>query len=228
MSSSDYRAIARDRLAGNWGNAILVTFVASLLGGLITSSGFDFNLNLDEYVLQDLPRNVLRILMIISSFISLLGLIQLVFGGAVRLGYVTYLLKLHDRNGQPELRDLFSQFYRFGTGFCLAFLMGLYTFLWSLLFIIPGIIAAFRYAMAPYILAENPDMTASEAINASKELMDGNKADLFILELSFIGWQILNVFTLGIGSFWLTPYMNAAYTAFYRDIAGPRIIDAAE
>lgn len=228
MSSSDYRTIARDRLAGNWGNAILVTFVAGLLGGMIVGGGFSFNIDLDEYVLQELPRSVLRILMVLGSIASILALVQFILGGVVRLGYVNYMLKLHDRSDRPDLQDLFSQFHRFGDGFCLALLTGLYTFLWSLLFIIPGIIASFRYAMAPYILAENPDMTASEAIAASKEMMDGHKADLFILELSFIGWQFLNLFTLGIGSFWLNPYMNAAYTAFYRDIAGARIIDAAE
>ena len=76
--------------------------------------------------------------------------------------------------------------------------------------------------MAPFILAENPGMTASEAITASKELMDGHKADLFFLQLSFIGWAILYVFTLGIGSLWLVPYINASYAAFYRSICNRR------
>ena len=94
-------------------------------------------------------------------------------------------------------------------------------FLWMLLFIIPGIVAAYRYAMTSFILAENPELTAGEAINCSKELMDGNKWRLFCLNFSFIGWIILCGFTLGIGYLWLTPYEQAANAAFYRDITRP-------
>ena len=72
--------------------------------------------------------------------------------------------------------------------------------------------------MTPFIMAENPDMTASEAIAASVELMKGHKLDLFFLELTFIGWSLLNILTLGIGSLFLNPYMNAAQAAFYKDI----------
>ena len=219
MNPRDYRAIARVNLAGNWGNAILISFVAALLGGLVTGTSFGLNINLDEGTLYQLPKFLLRYLMIMASISSILGVVQFILGGVVRLGYVDCLLKQHDRREQPELNDLFSQFHRFGDGFCLALLQGLYTFLWSLLFVIPGIIATFRYAMAPFILAENPGMTASEAIAASKQMMEGHKMDLFLLELSFLGWSILSALTLGIGSLWLNPYMNAAHAAFYRNIS---------
>lgn len=100
----------------------------------------------------------------------------------------------------------------------MSFLTGLYTFLWSLLFIIPGIIAVYKYAMAPFILAEHPEMKPSQAITASKQMMDGRKWELFCLELSFIGWCLLSVLTLGIGMLWVAPYMNVAVAVFYRDI----------
>ena len=87
---------------------------------------------------------------------------------------------------------------------------------------IPGIIASYRYAMTPYILLENPGMTANEAIKKSKELMQGNKWRLFCLQFSFIGWSILCVFTLGIGFLWLVPYMEAANAAFYREISAEK------
>ena len=103
-------------------------------------------------------------------------------------------------------------------GFILFLLEGLYIFLWTLLLIVPGIIASYRYAMAPFILAENPDMTPSEAIDASKEMMDGHKWELFCLDFSFFGWLLLNVLTLGLGSLVLNPYMNAARAAFYREV----------
>ena len=81
--------------------------------------------------------------------------------------------------------------------------------------------------MTPFLLVENPEMTAKEAITASKELMDGHKGDLFTLDLSFIGWALLCCFTLGIGVFFLNPYTNAAYAAFYRDLV-PAKVPAAE
>ena len=99
-------------------------------------------------------------------------------------------------------------------------LVSIYTFLWTLLFIIPGFIAAFSYAMTPYILEENPYMPINDAIRQSKEMMRGNKWRLFCLEISFIGWAILCLLTCGIGFLWLTPYYNAAICAFYYDISG--------
>ena len=144
---------------------------------------------------------------------------MLVLGGAVSLGYAKFNLNLVD--GQPpRFDDLFSEFHRIWPAFCLQFLMGLFVVLWSLLFIIPGILAAYSYAMAPYIMAENPDMTAREAIAASKEMMQGNRWRLFCLGFSFIGWGLLCALTLGIGNLWLRPYEEAAQAAFYRDLSG--------
>ena len=100
--------------------------------------------------------------------------------------------------------------------------------MWSLLFIIPGIVAAYSYAMAPYILAENPDMTVREAIAASKEMMRGSRWRLFCLGFSFIGWSMLCILTLGIGNLWLRPYREAAQAAFYRDLSGTRRPSAPE
>lgn len=104
----------------------------------------------------------------------------------------------------------------------MQFFQGMLIFLWSLLFVIPGIIASYRYAMTPYILAENMDLSVMEAISESKRLMKGNKLRLFFMELSFLGWQILCVLTLGIASLWVGPYMEAAKAAFYREISENR------
>ncbi|MBQ3504038.1 MAG: DUF975 family protein [Oscillospiraceae bacterium] len=150
---------------------------------------------------------------------SLLGLAQFIIGGTINLGYTQYLLDQHDRR-ELDFHVLFSQFHRFGVGFLQFFLRNLYIALWSLLFIIPGIVKTYSYAMTPYILADHPDMTANEAITASRQLMDGHKGELFWLRLTFIGWSILCVFTLGIGSLFLNPYVNAAEAAFYRQLTG--------
>ena len=118
----------------------------------------------------------------------------------------------------PEAKDSFSGFDDFWSAFKVTFLVGLFTFLWSLLFVIPGIIKAFSYSQAMNIVAENKGMSALEAINRSKAMMEGHKLDLFILLLSFIGWEILASFTFGILYIWLLPYMQATMINFYNDL----------
>jgi len=220
MEASFIRQKARDNLANNWGLSIGVAALACLLGGLILGSSFipefkySWNHRFSEgYELFENFR--------VSVSGGILGLLSFILGGVIQLGYAQFLLKQHD--GQTaEFNDLFSQFDRFGTGFAQAFLRNLYTFLWMLLFIIPGIIASLSYAMTPFILAEHPDLTASEAISRSKELMDGHKTDLFILGLTFLGWDILCILTLNLGYLALNPYKNAAYAVFYRQISAER------
>lgn len=90
----------------------------------------------------------------------------------------------------------------------------------QLLLIIPGIMASYSYAMTGYILAEHPELTASEAIAQSKDMMAGNRWRLFCLQFSFIGWDILCALTLGIGNLALRPYRHAAEAAFYRELCG--------
>lgn len=222
MSASDYRAKARAALAGKWGNALVVALVAGIFGALMTGSNFTLNFDLDENTMKYIPDAVKVYLIIATSIGGVLSLAQFIMGGVVQLGYCKYLLKQQDGE-DGDVKDLFSEMDRFGDGFVLSLLTSLYIILWTMLFIIPGIVAAYRYAMAPFILHENRGMRASDAIAESKYLMDGNKGDLFVLDLSFIGWILLNILTLGIGSLWLNPYMNAARAAFYRTLR-PRVV----
>ena len=221
MTSSELRAIARRNLEGTWGISVGVALVAALLGGLIVGTGSNINFNFNEDTVRNLPPIFWTVLLPLVSVAGLLSLAALILGGTVELGYAKFLLKQYDRK-QLQFSDLFSQFERFGTGFAQKFLRTLFTVLWSLLFIIPGIVKGLSYAMTPFILEEHPEMTASEAIKASMRLMDGHKMDLFILGLTFIGWQILACLTMGIGFLFLNPYMNAAYAAFYRSISTER------
>ena len=217
MNTSTLKRRALNNLEGNWGLSVGVAFLAALLGGISLSGSF--NVNIDEEVLWRLPQFVVNLLTLYASVMSLLGLAQFIIGGTINLGYTQYLLDQHDRR-ELDFHVLFSQFHRFGVGFLQFFLRNLYIALWSLLFIIPGIVKTYSYAMTPYILADHPDMTANEAITASRQLMDGHKGELFWLRLTFIGWSILCVFTLGIGSLFLNPYVNAAEAAFYRQLTG--------
>ena len=97
-------------------------------------------------------------------------------------------------------------------------LVGVFTFLWTLLLIIPGIIKSLAYSMTPFILKDYPELSANQAINLSMKMMEGRKFDLFYLYLSFIGWGILAIFTLGIGYLWLMPYMYTSTAAFYQNV----------
>ena len=221
MTSSELRAIARRNLEGTWGISVGVALVAALLGGLIVGTGSNINFNFNEDTVRNLPPIFWTVLLPLVSVAGLLGIVSFILGGTVELGYAKFLLKQYDRK-QLQFSDLFSQFERFGTGFAQKFLRTLYTCLWALLLVIPGIVKGLSYAMTPFILEEHPEMTASEAIKASMRLMDGHKMHLFILGLTFIGWQILACLTMGIGFLFLNPYMNAAYAAFYRSISTGR------
>lgn len=221
MSISYFRERARMILAGKWGIAILVTFLASIFGAPLVASNVNFNLELDEETMAQIPQIFRTYFTIALSVSGVMGLIQFILGGVIQLGYCKFLLNLHDGEN-ADVKDLFSQFHRFTDGFLLVLLQSIYVALWSLLFVIPGIIAAYKYAMAPFILLENPGMKANDAISDSKTIMDGMKGSLFLLDLSFIGWTLLSALTLGIGNLWLNPYMNASRAAFYRSLSPRR------
>ena len=221
MDAKLLRDRARASLAGKWAVAVAVAAVACLLGGLMLGSMFfpqmEASVTAEDFQhLRDLDFDRIHMR---TGNVNHVGLVGFILGGVIQLGYAQFLLKLHDGQN-PEFSDLFSQFHRFGQGFAQKFLRGLYTFLWGLLFVIPGIIKGLSYAMTPYIMAENPDMSAQDAIRASMELMDGHKGELFWLHLTFIGWDLLAALTLNIGHLVLNPYKNAAEAAFYRQLTG--------
>ena len=264
--AADFRAIAREALRGKWPIAVLTGFVASLMGAGIASGGggssSSNNSNSSNNLFQEIQASEFwiqfrSVLVAIIVILVIWILITIVIGGAAKLGYAIFNLKLVDHK-EVAFSDLFSQFHRLGDGFCMNFMVGLYTFLWSLLFVIPGIIKTYSYAMTPYVLAENPRMTATEAITESRQVMDGNKWRLFCLGFSFIGWDLLcaaptlvaaivvaSKVAMGgaiatllwiipfgtltfIGSLFVNPYREAAYAAFYRDVAGIPVQDLEE
>ena len=223
--SKELRRAGLDALRGNWKTAILTYFVASLFGATVTSgAGFSANFNVEtslEEFIGTIPPNMATVFAVVTTVFSILSIVSLIIGGAMRMGYAKYNLNLVDRK-EAKFNNLFSMMNYKWKGFCMNFFMGLYTFLWSLLFAIPGLIKSYAYSMTPFIMSENPQMSASEAITASKELMDGHKWDLFCLALSFIGWDLLCLLTLGIGNIFLRPYREAAYAAFYCSIRQPK------
>jgi uncharacterized membrane protein len=118
----------------------------------------------------------------------------------------------------PKVGDVFKGFSLFGKALWLSILTGFFTFLWSLLLFVPGLIKSISYSMASFILAENPNMTAREALSESKRITDSYKMKLFVLQLSFIGWALLMPLTLGLLGIWLVPYMSATMANAYLEI----------
>jgi len=235
--AADFRRIAREALSGKWMIAVLVGLVAMLLGGA-SSGGPEVKLNIDasganasfEFAGQTifstgggLDSEIGAFLVGSAIYITLaaivMAVVYFVLGSIISVGYARFNLDLVDR-GEPGFETLFGYFSYWKTTAIARLLQSVYILLWSLLFIIPGIIATYSYAMTEFILAENPDLTASEAIARSKEMMSGNRWRLFCLHFSFVGWDILSSLTLGIGNLWLRPYKQAANAAFYREITG--------
>ena len=144
--------------------------------------------------------------------------IGVLLSGVLVFGYASFHLELV-KTKKATLGAFFGgMFGHFFKKWAASLLVGLYTFLWSLLLLIPGLIKSYAYAMTPYIMQEKPKMGINEAITRSREMMDGHKWQLFMLDLSFIGWMLLSVLTLGIALVYVWPYYQAARAEFYKQI----------
>ncbi len=182
------REEARRILSNRWGNAILAVLVYSAVLG-------------------------------VSGYIPKIGpIIVFVISGPMTVGFIRFFMNFKKTEENVPLDVLFSGFKCFENAFLTHLLVTLYTLLWTCLFIVPGIIAFFKYSQALFIIADDPEIGASEAISMSKDMMDGYKWKFFLLNLSFIGWAILSIITFGIGFLWLTPYMQLSFVIFYFDL----------
>ncbi|MBP6067888.1 DUF975 family protein [Bacteroides sp.] len=153
----------------------------------------------------------------VPASIPFAGTIVCILVLPINYGFAVLFLK-RLRGEELNIGSLFDGFNDYGRILGTALLQAVYTFLWSLLLVIPGIVKSYSYAMTNYILLDEPELRYDAAIEKSMKLMAGNKMKLFLLDLSFIGWALLCVLTFGIGLFWLKPYVSTAHAAFYEDI----------
>lgn len=224
VESAVLKQRAKNALSGHWGSAVLVSFAASLLGGN-GGGGGSVSTEIDgetlSVLVQEYPwlQDAIDAVVAVLPFIVIYGLVITVIGGMIQLGYYQYCVKLC-LGVDAGVKELFVHKQYLLKAFALSLLIAIKTALWYCLFVIPGIVASYRYAMAPYLMAENPDMGIVEAIEESKAMMNGYKGDLFWLHLSFLGWALLSVFTLGIGNLWLNPYMRVTEAEFYLELTG--------
>ena len=191
MNRAELKAAAKSQIKGKIG----ILFVIGLIIALITVAA--------------------------SALLSLIpgggAVVSIIITPAFALSTIRVYLNLFNGN-KPAAGDAFCGFDDFLAAFKVNFLVGLFTYLWTLLFIIPGIIKGISYSMSLYILAENKGKKALECINESKAMVHGHKMDLFVLDLSFIGWGLLCAITFGIAAIWVIPYINATYMNAYQSL----------
>ena len=233
MTAYDHRLRAREALKGNWPMAALITLIASVLGVVSGNGGINFNLNLSsdsigganltDVIGPEWVGTLLGILGIVAVAATVIALVVaivlFVIGSPISLGYHRHALNLLDRQ-ESGVGTLFSQFHRLGDALTMNLFRAFLIFLGALLLFVPGIILSYSYAMADFILLEDPNCSGSEALRRSRAMMRGHKWDLFMLRLSFIGWSLLAAFTGGIGNLFLTPYTTVATASFYRELLG--------
>lgn len=197
-SITNYKNRALSALENKWGNFVAITFVYGFIIGITQILSGD----------KDSP-----------AILHLIGLVLFILALPLTWGYQTLFLGAV-RGGEATAKDMFEGYNKelFSRVLTTTLLYYVYVFLWSLLLLIPGCIKSYSYAMTPYILKDNPEMNNNAAIEESMRMMDGHKLELFLLDLSFIGWAILSILTCCIGFLWLVPYMNMARVNFYEDL----------
>ena len=224
LNSKELRTKAWESLKGKYWLAFIVTIVMGVLGS-IGASVISFAENLISIVNMVDPAQMdstmqlgYAAINVIALVICIIGLLISIFvGNAVAVGLCNYYIKNTD--SKPSFADAFSGFkVKYGRNVGTLLLVGIKTVLWSILFIIPGIIKTYEYAIIPYILADDEEISSKDAFKKAKEMMKGNKWRLFKLEFSFIGWFVLCVLTLGIGTIFLIPYVDAATAEFYTEL----------
>lgn len=144
--------------------------------------------------------------------------IYFIISTLLEFGYQSFCLKVAKRDGSMSYGDLFSSAAYLLKALGLCLMMGIFVTLWSLLLIIPGIVASLRYSQAIFIMVENPDKGVFECIRESKNMMDGRLWEFFVLNLSFILWNLLGLVTCGLAYIYVSPYMNVTLANYYNQI----------
>lgn len=217
IGSTELKQRAWNSLNNTYWTAFSVTLVANLIGGAIYSIREFFGV-LAEFFAEFLYGDMMFIAAVIALLSVLIYYLLIIINVFVKypltVGTTRYFIGNTSLN--PKFSVLFSGFkINYGGNIITMFMMSLKISLWYLLFIIPGVIKSYEYAMIPYILSDNPKISMSEAFAMTKKLMTGNKMRLFSLHLSFIGWYLLAIATCGIGFLFLMPYYEAACAEFY-------------
>jgi len=234
MSGMELKATARRIIAENAPKIFLVSIIYLIVTTLMSELQYRLPGTasaLDEYLDSIAAGSIPSISLLYTKFrpsgVALAVVLQLMLP-VIHAGYMGYCLKLH-RGQSGEYKDLLNAFLFFGKVLLLSIVTAVFVLLWSALLIIPGLVAHYRYRQAYFILIDDPDKSVLQCIRESKKLMHGKKLDLFLVDLSFIGWVIISTlvvlllplpFSLPVVSIWLSPYQWLTRAAFYDRLIG--------
>mgnify|MGYP002627250474 CR=1 FL=1 len=206
-SRQEIKAIGKERFKANYWPCVLAVLLVGIVFGVISGIGnIGAVTDFESGEVQPGPLS------------GVMGLVQFIISGPLEIGLCFFFVmntlgRVDEITAATPITSCKENFGRKLGGYLW---MELFTFLWSLLFVIPGIIKAYSYAMTPYILSDCPNVQAKDALKLSMRIMAGHKGELFVFHLSFIGWGILTALTAGIlGIFYTGPYMNSAQSVWY-------------
>ena len=197
--------LGRKLFGDRWLNMLLVFLILELILGIVSgSTPYDFESGVSYF----------RI-----TFGAILGVAALIVTGPLKYGAVRVAVTSARKNEKANLNNLFVGFKEcLGDAIILQIMTSIFIFLWTLLLIIPGIIKSYAYSMAIYVQQDQPNKDWSYCLNRSKELTKGHKWDLFVLDLSFIGWYIVGFLCLFVGTLWVRPYYEMTKANFYLEL----------
>ena len=197
ISRSELKRGAKSQLANYWGVSIGIMIVCILVSYI------------PELLSYIDPES--------ATIAILIPIISLVITGPLAIGQSRFFINLANREN-PKFSDLWFGFNNILRSIGVTLLVGVAVCIGTILFIIPGIIVSFMYSQVYYIMAENPDISVLDCLRESARIMKGHKMELFILELSFLGWIILTALTCGIAGLYVLPYYSATLANFYLKI----------
>lgn len=199
MERKELKTFAKQKLKGKMWEILGACIIVTLISGAFSGTTVKWDGERITYT---------------SNVLSIIGQ-MLVF--ILEIGLTTFMVNFVT-DKEYNFEQIFSKFKNWKKILIVYWHQTVMVFLFTLLLIIPGIIKGFGYSLIPYILMDDPDMTSTEILKLSEEMMKGHKMELFMLCLSFIGWHILAIFTLGILELWIIPYQRTTVTKFLNDI----------
>lgn len=215
-TSREYKNSAWAALKGNWPQAILAAFAVMVLSELTYAMSWGFNL-LVTGSLADKEVWVLPLIAVVGALLMLSYMLFLIL--PVSVGMINSFNSFYAHSDRRILSNMKTlSFSDCGRSIAGMLMMSIFVWLYSLLLWVPGLIASLALFLVPYLLKDNPELSIMDTLRLSRKMMEGHKWQLFKLQLSFLGWILLNILTLGIGSLLLVPYMMTTFAAFYQDV----------